>query len=154
MIEQFLRHGTIINSKVADYLESALKLREAGALAASRHMRSPAGGHHHGGAGGSRPASTPLIETQPILNAIEDEYSRRFSRRLLLWKVERDELAAFGGELDSALQMPGWTNVWTMPIQNRVDMADGREHTDRYPCAGPEPRRDRSSAARKKSPGS
>ena len=48
--------------------------------------------------------------------------SRSFSRRLLLWKVERDELAAFGGELDLAVQMPGWTNVWTMPIQNRVDM--------------------------------
>ena len=43
-------------------------------------------------------------------------------RRLLLWKVGRDELAAFGGELDLAVQMPGWTNVWTMPIQNRVDM--------------------------------
>ena len=40
----------------------------------------------------------------------------------MLWKVERDELAAFGGELDTAVQMPGWTNVWTMPIQNRVDM--------------------------------
>ncbi len=40
----------------------------------------------------------------------------------MLWKVDRDELAAFGGELDSAVQMPGWTNVWTMPIQNRVDM--------------------------------
>ena len=40
----------------------------------------------------------------------------------MLWKVERDELAAFGGELDLAVQMPGWTNVWTMPIQNRVDM--------------------------------
>ena len=40
----------------------------------------------------------------------------------MLWKVDRDELAAFGGELDTAVQMPGWTNVWTMPIQNRVDM--------------------------------
>src|SRR5204863_459459 len=33
-----------------------------------------------------------------------------------------DELTRFGGELDAAVQMPGWTNVWTMPIQNRVDM--------------------------------
>ena len=57
-----------------------------------------------------------------MLDAIQDSLSRRFSRRLLLWKVDRDELAAFGGELDAAVQMPGWTNVWTMPIQNRVDM--------------------------------
>ena len=35
---------------------------------------------------------------------------------------DRDELAGFGGDLDRAVQMPGWTNVWTMPIQNRVDM--------------------------------
>ena len=48
--------------------------------------------------------------------------AKRFSRRLMLWKADRNELAAFGGELDSAVQMPGWTNVWTMPIQNRVDM--------------------------------
>jgi Cu(I)/Ag(I) efflux system membrane protein CusA/SilA len=41
---------------------------------------------------------------------------------VILWQVGRDELAGFGGELDTAVQMPGWTNVWTMPIQNRVDM--------------------------------
>jgi Cu(I)/Ag(I) efflux system membrane protein CusA/SilA len=33
-----------------------------------------------------------------------------------------ESLAGFGGEMDRALQMPGWTNVWTKPIQNRVDM--------------------------------
>ena len=40
----------------------------------------------------------------------------------MLWQADRDELAGFGGEMDLAVQMPGWTNVWTMPIQNRVDM--------------------------------
>ncbi len=63
-----------------------------------------------------------MLEPHPILDAIQETQSKRFSRRLLLWKADRDELAAFGGELDSAVQMPGWTNVWTMPIQNRVDM--------------------------------
>jgi Cu(I)/Ag(I) efflux system membrane protein CusA/SilA len=63
-----------------------------------------------------------LVEPVPALDAVRDELSSRFGRRLLLWKVDRDELAAFGGELDLAVQMPGWTNVWTMPIQNRVDM--------------------------------
>jgi Cu(I)/Ag(I) efflux system membrane protein CusA/SilA len=62
------------------------------------------------------------MEPQPTLDAIQDELSRQFSRWLLLWQVDRDELTRFGGELDTAIQMPGWTNVWTMPIQNRVDM--------------------------------
>jgi Cu(I)/Ag(I) efflux system membrane protein CusA/SilA len=45
-----------------------------------------------------------------------------FAGGLLLWPAERGELAGPGGELDRAMQMPGWGNVWTMPIQNRVDM--------------------------------
>jgi Cu(I)/Ag(I) efflux system membrane protein CusA/SilA len=63
-----------------------------------------------------------LVEPVPALESLQEELAGRFGRRLLLWKVERDEMAAFGGELDTAVQMPGWTNVWTMPIQNRVDM--------------------------------
>ena len=39
-----------------------------------------------------------------------------------LHQKTRAELTGFGGELDRAVAMPGWTNVWTMPIQNRVDM--------------------------------
>ena len=37
-------------------------------------------------------------------------------------RSDREDLVGFGGELDRAVPMPGWTNVWTMPIQNRVDM--------------------------------
>jgi copper/silver efflux system protein len=41
----------------------------------------------------------------------------------LVWPDERkiswDELIA---ELDKAMQMPGWTNAWTMPIKTRIDM--------------------------------
>ena len=96
-------------------------MRAAGVAAAKSHMqRAVPGGHHH--ASGARPASTPLLEPQPVLNAILETQSGRFGQRLLLWQADRTELAAFGGELDMAVQMPGWTNVWTMPIQNRVDM--------------------------------
>ncbi|MCX6832492.1 MAG: efflux RND transporter permease subunit, partial [candidate division Zixibacteria bacterium] len=35
--------------------------------------------------------------------------------RTITWK----ELIA---ELDKAMQMPGWTNAWTMPIKTRIDM--------------------------------
>jgi copper/silver efflux system protein len=41
----------------------------------------------------------------------------------LLWPEEKretwDELVA---KMNAALQMPGWTNAWTMPIKTRVDM--------------------------------
>src|SRR5262249_5689293 len=77
-------------------------------------------GHHRGS--NVPMASTPLFEPQPILAQIQQTLSQQFSHRLMLWKAERSELAAFGGELDTAVSMPGWTNVWTMPIQNRVDM--------------------------------
>ncbi len=60
----------------------------------------------------------PFAPLDDLLRRLSDE----FGKRLILWKLERHELAGFGGELDRAVQMPGWTNVWTMPIQNRVDM--------------------------------
>src|SRR5439155_19183956 len=58
----------------------------------------------------------------PGLDALQEEMTQRFARGLLLWPKDRADLAGFGGELDRVVQMPGWTNVWTMPIQNRVDM--------------------------------
>ncbi|MFM7923383.1 MAG: hypothetical protein ACKPJJ_24440, partial [Planctomycetaceae bacterium] len=39
-----------------------------------------------------------------------------------LQRHQAGTLTGFGGELDRSVQMPGWTNVWTRPIQNRVDM--------------------------------
>ncbi len=120
-MEQLLDRATIIDPAVSAYRKASIAIREAGIVAANQHhISGPGGGHHHEADG--RSAANALVEPQPEIDAIQDDLSRRFSRRLLLWKVERDELAAFGGELDSAVQMPGWTNVWTMPIQNRVDM--------------------------------
>jgi Cu(I)/Ag(I) efflux system membrane protein CusA/SilA len=49
----------------------------------------------------------------------------------MLWPREREEMSgAFGGELETALKMPGWANVWTMPIQNRVDMLNTGINTE------------------------
>ncbi len=62
------------------------------------------------------------IEPLPALAAIHVEQTKPFAARLLLWRKDRSELVGFGSELDQAVQMPGWANVWTMPIQNRVDM--------------------------------
>src|SRR6185312_8128909 len=89
----------------------------ASLAAAAARGPSPAGGHHH------HAAAEPLfLPPQPRLDALEQGLADRFGRWILLWRVERDELIGFGGELDRAVSMPGWTNVWTMPIQNRVDM--------------------------------
>ena len=121
VIEQLLDRATIIDPAVAAFQGGVCQGPRGG-----RGGRDPATSADRRRAiitaTAAKPASSPLLEPQPTLDAIQDELSRSFSRRLLLWKVERDELAAFGGELDSAVQMPGWTNVWTMPIQNRVDM--------------------------------
>ena len=75
--------------------------------------------HHHRG---RQLPPLPVIDPLPELDAVVAEQTKRFARWAFLWPFERDELAGFGGELDRALQMPGWTNVWTRPIQNRVDM--------------------------------
>ena len=74
---------------------------------------------HHGG---RQLPPLPVIDPVPELDAVIAEQTKRFARWAFLWSFARDELAGFGGELDRALQMPGWTNVWTRPIQNRVDM--------------------------------
>jgi Cu(I)/Ag(I) efflux system membrane protein CusA/SilA len=120
-MEQLLDRGKVTNPSVEIHHKEAARVRAAGIAAATRHMQSTgAAGHHHGP--DARSASAPVLEPHPILDAIQGAQSTRFGRRLMLWKADRQELAAFGGELDSAVQMPGWTNVWTMPIQNRVDM--------------------------------
>ena len=120
VLEQFLDRAIIIDPAVADFKVAYSKVRAAGVQSATQPHQSAATSHHHGTA--AKSASSPFFEPQPSLDAIQDELARSFNRRLLLWRVERDELAAFGGELDASVQMPGWTNVWTMPIQNRVDM--------------------------------
>jgi Cu(I)/Ag(I) efflux system membrane protein CusA/SilA len=76
-----------------------------------------AAGHHHG-----TETTPPPVEPQPEIEALQRQLTERFAGRLLLWPKDRADLAGFGGELDRVMQMPGWTNVWTMPIQNRVDM--------------------------------
>ena len=97
--------------------------RVAKELAELRHFRAaqqPAArrASHHGAADYSPPQIDPL----PLLDGLQADIRPQFAASIALARAERRELAGFGGEMDQALQMPGWTNVWTMPIQNRVDM--------------------------------
>ena len=92
-----------------------------------RRLRSATAGVHHTPGGPhhamSRTAEMPAgLEPQPAIDALQDELTRPFARGLVLRRKRREDLIGFGGDLDRAVPMPGWTNVWTMPIQNRVDM--------------------------------
>ncbi|MGP0070167.1 MAG: efflux RND transporter permease subunit [Isosphaeraceae bacterium] len=122
VMDQLLERATIVDPSVAEHRAIAARLRAESVESAIETMerrRPVISGHHHHNTGS---ASAPILEPQPVLDAIQDELSRGFGRRLLLWQADRDELTRFDGEMDAAVKMPGWTNVWTMPIQNRVDM--------------------------------
>ncbi len=50
---------------------------------------------------------------------IRVERVKPLARGLFLWRKTKPEIVQ---EMDTALQMPGWGNIWTQPIINRVDM--------------------------------
>lgn len=111
VLELALKDSVILDERVANAMDEWQRVRTSRAPAAD-HAKA----HHHGG----RPL--PWLDPVPVLDSLQAELSERFAAGLLLWPRDRAELAGFGGEIDRAMQMPGWTNVWTMPIQNRVDM--------------------------------
>ena len=95
----------------------------AGVRAIKRTAQPPGGARNRRrGPTHTGPAVPLNIEPLPALDAIQTELAKPFAARLLLWRKDRSELVGFGSDLDQAVQMPGWANVWTMPIQNRVDM--------------------------------
>jgi len=115
-IEEILTHGRPVDPRLGRYVAELKRLRNSSAPAAHHVAAEP-------GLAMSRSAAMPAgLEPAPELDAIQEEATAPFARGLVLWRKSRDDLIGFGGELDLAVPMPGWTNVWTMPIQNRVDM--------------------------------
>ncbi|HEX4073149.1 MAG TPA: efflux RND transporter permease subunit, partial [Planctomycetaceae bacterium] len=53
------------------------------------------------------------------LHALRAELDGPFGKRLLLWTKAKGDIVK---EMDSALQIPGWGNIWTQPIINRINM--------------------------------
>ncbi|MEZ7891344.1 MAG: efflux RND transporter permease subunit [Candidatus Wallbacteria bacterium] len=53
------------------------------------------------------------------LDVIKNSVYAAFADKVFLWKKNKSDIVK---ELDSVLQMPGWGNIWTQPIINRVDM--------------------------------
>ena len=117
VIEQALQLGRPTRPELVRYITDLQTIRSS---ASGRHHTAAAAGHEHAM---SRNAAMPAgLVPQPGLDAVFEAEAAPFARSIVLWHKAREELIGFGGELDQAVQMPGWTNVWTMPIQNRVDM--------------------------------
>jgi Cu(I)/Ag(I) efflux system membrane protein CusA/SilA len=65
---------------------------------------------------------TPFLAGEPdaaALNQVRDTLSEKLGHSLLLRQKLKNDIVK---EMDSELQMPGWGNVWTQPIINRVNM--------------------------------
>ena len=119
LLEEFLILKPEREPLMAEAIRKVRALRERDSSDSNRHRRATGEAHH----AELEPDPEILeLEPQPRLDAIQTTLADAFEQSLTLWKRERAELIDFGGELDRAVQMPGWTNVWTRPIQNRVDM--------------------------------
>ncbi len=64
----------------------------------------------------------PIIDPHRVYDRIINDLIEQFKTQVRLSAHSRRSLTEAGGELDAAVMMPGWANVWTRPIQNRVDM--------------------------------
>ena len=53
------------------------------------------------------------------LQALRAELEKPFADRLMLWQKTKNDLVA---EMDSTIQVPGWGNIFTQPIINRIEM--------------------------------
>jgi len=68
------------------------------------------------GESGPTDSVSPASEQLKRLRAPLDE---PLARDLFLWKKSKSDIIK---EMDTAMQMPGWANIWTQPIINRIDM--------------------------------
>jgi Cu(I)/Ag(I) efflux system membrane protein CusA/SilA len=136
VVEELSTRATVLDSEITDYIQKRrrgrLELPTGTASEHHHHAAAPQGdrlanlhfgmnmesGHEHV----MRTPTIPPLAPPPALERLQEDLKRRLATQIVLWPAERSELAGPGGELDRAMQMPGWTNVWTMPIQNRVDM--------------------------------
>jgi Cu(I)/Ag(I) efflux system membrane protein CusA/SilA len=57
--------------------------------------------------------------TDEALQEIRAAQEPAFHKHVFLWHKLKSDIVK---EMDSELQMPGWGNIWTQPIINRVDM--------------------------------
>jgi Cu(I)/Ag(I) efflux system membrane protein CusA/SilA len=54
--------------------------------------------------------------------ALRQELERPLADWLLLWRRDGSPRGDLRQELNTVVQVPGWSNIWTQPIANRIDM--------------------------------
>jgi len=54
--------------------------------------------------------------------ALNKELAKPFAEKLLLWRRQDGPKGDLRQELNNVVQVPGWANIWTQPIANRIDM--------------------------------
>jgi Cu(I)/Ag(I) efflux system membrane protein CusA/SilA len=132
--EEILKRAEVLDERLVEIAQQVDRARRGTAAKPQatdertpQKVASAATTHHGSGAHGP----LPVIDPHPVLDKLYADLAADFSRRVMLWPRDREEMSgAFGGELDTALKMPGWANVWTMPIQNRVDMLNTGINTE------------------------
>ena len=111
--DEIFARTVILDDQLRKQREQVIELRK------SSRKADHSGDHHHGLASYG---DLPFVDPHPEYDRIREEMRERWKASLKLHRHTPETLASFGGEMDRVLQMPGWTNVWTRPIQNRVDM--------------------------------
>jgi Cu(I)/Ag(I) efflux system membrane protein CusA/SilA len=64
-------------------------------------------------------------EMRPLFQAfvaLRRELEKPFAERLFLWRRTAGPKGDLLKEIDTVVQVPGWINIWTQPIANRIDM--------------------------------
>src|SRR5207248_3783486 len=54
--------------------------------------------------------------------ALRQELETPFAQTLFLWRRQPGPKGDLLQEIDTVMQVPGWSNIWTQPIANRIDM--------------------------------
>jgi len=102
-------------------IEELHKLADEQGLWAEAPALPPAEGR---GEGATQEAASPHPNPLPKgegteMQSLREELDAAWSPHLFLWRKSKDDLLK---EIDSVVRMPGWANIWTQPIINRIDM--------------------------------
>ena len=89
-----------------------------GHLRPLRHRRAAESGPGQGQLGRSPPDRGDEAEKQKLIK-IRSELDKAWTPKLYLGRKSKDDLVK---EMDSVVRVPGWANIWTQPIINRIDM--------------------------------
>ena len=115
VVDELCARQAIIDDDFQQTREQVLAARFASA-------RSDTVSHTSQHIGLSSHSAMPIIDPNAVYEALVRDSVKRFDRSVWLWTHDLSSLTGPDGELDGAVQMPGWANVWTRPIQNRIDM--------------------------------